>query len=320
MTVDRTAPLLAYTSVGIALLDDEYGGRKWLNGHDICPYCRSNLLRLGSFHAPANNLVKTNDPGYGPAFCLRCGSGGAEPNESGPRRTEDGDEFFRPLKVTDGACLLHVAICEVCGWWMAVEDADQGNNGYANAVCGILESFDLSSASVPLTVLNEELPRQLHRIHDIHPRRMQELVGAVLSDVYACEVHQVGFSRDGGIDLLLLKSDKTVAVQVKRRESALRAEAVSGVREFLGAALLKGHRDVMYVTTAPRFSPEALAAANSAVNGRLVNSFALVARSELAALLRTAATRDNWHRAIAGAREGKKGAPYIPDPFGLAPL
>jgi hypothetical protein len=318
MIVEGPAPLLAYSKAGIARLDGDYGGREWLSGHDSCPYCWSALVDLGSFHAPANNLVMADDPDHGPAFCLRCGSRRAEPDEREPKRTEGGYIYYRPLKVTHGACLFRVAICEICGWWLAVEDADQCNNGYANGVCGILESFDPRSASVPLEVLSEELPRQLDRIHDVHPRRMQELIGAVLSGVYACEVHQVGFSRDGGIDLLLLTSDKPIAVQVKRRQSATRAEAVSGVREFIGAALLGGHRDVMFVTTAPRFSADAIAAADSAVEGQLVRSFDLIARSELSALLRTVAKHNNWQGAIAAARKDVKGALYIPDPFGLA--
>jgi hypothetical protein len=93
---------------------------------------------------------------------------------------------------------------------------------------------------------------------------------------------------------------------------------VSGVREFIGAALLRGHRDVMYVTTAPRFSADAIAAANSAVERQLVRSFDLIARSDLSALLRTVAKHNSWQGAIAAAREDVKGVPYIPDPFGLA--
>jgi hypothetical protein len=317
MIVNKPAPLLAYTKAGIARLDGDYGGRVWLSGHDSCPYCWSALLDLGSFHAPAPNLVKADDPDYGPAYCLVYGSRIAEPDEREPERMGDGRVYYKPLKVTRGACLVRVAICEICGWWMAVEDADQCNDGNANGVCGILESFDPGSASVPLQVLAEELPRQLERIHDVHPRRMQELIGSVLSGVYACEVHQVGFSRDGGVDLLLLTADKPIAVQVKRRQSATRAEAVSGIREFIGATLLGRHRDVMYVTTAPRFSPDAKAAANSAVELQLVRSFNLIARSELSALLRTVARHDSWTGAIAEARNHGNGAPHVPDPFGL---
>jgi hypothetical protein len=312
----KSPPLFAYTKSGIALATDEYGGRSWLSGHTNCPYCQTALLDLGNFHAPAHNLVKAHDPEYGPAFCLRCGCRTAETDEAAPTHIIDDQVYYLPRNITDGACLFRAAVCKSCGWWLAVEDADQGNNGYANAVCGILESFDASSASIPITVLSEELPRQLARIHDVHPRRMQELIGSVLSGVYSCEVHQVGFSRDGGVDLLLLTGDESIAVQVKRRESANRAEAVSGIREFLGAAVLRGHRDIMYVTTAPRFSSDAVTAANLAVERDLVRSFQLIARTELAALLRTTATHEAWKLAIAEARK-LGNAPKIPDPFHL---
>ena len=312
-------PLLAYRKAANPNFESgEYGGRVWLAEHDVCPYCSSTLSELGSFHAPAHNLVKMEDPNFAPAFCTKCGCGRTEVDESSAKHWEEaGRAYYKPRNVTHGACLFRVATCNVCGWWLAVEDADIGNNGYANGVCGILESFDVSSASIPLEVLSEELPRQLHRIHDVHPRKMQDLVGSVLSGVYACEVHQVGFSRDGGVDLLLLTADAPIAVQVKRRESSTRAEAVSGVREFLGAALLLGHSDMMYVTTAPLFFADAIAAANSAVKRQLVRSFQLIQRSELAALLRSVSTPNNWQVAIEAARKNSDHTPKIPNPYEL---
>jgi hypothetical protein len=67
-----------------------------------------------------------------------CGSRIAEPDEREPERLGDGRIYYRPLKVMRGACLFRVALCEICGWWMAVEDADQSNDGMPTGSAGYL--------------------------------------------------------------------------------------------------------------------------------------------------------------------------------------
>lgn len=79
-------------------------------------------------------------------------------------------------------------------------------------------------------------------------------MGRILAGAHDCEVHQLGYTRDGGIDLILLDGDDQIAVQVKRREDHRKAEPVTGTREFLGAALLASHDDLIYVSNAERFS------------------------------------------------------------------
>src|SRR5206468_10414353 len=109
-----------------------------------------------------------------------------------------------------------------------------------------------------------ELPKNLKRINGIHPKRMEDLLTHILAGVFDCEVHQLGYTRDGGIDLILLHCDQPVAVQVKRREDQSRTEGVRGIREFLGAALLGDFRHLIYATNVERFSPDATEAAKKA--------------------------------------------------------
>lgn len=321
VSVNAMTPFLAYAKAAVVNIPGEYGGRRWLDAHDTCPYCRRSLSELGSHHRPAYNLVKANDPDFGPAFCMACGTRNAEPSEDlPPKRDEDGDfECFLPKRRSPArACLFRVAVCRTCGWWFVVEDADVGNNGFAYAYAGILEQFDVKSSNVPLEVLRSELPRRVDAIHDLNPRRMEDLVASILSGVYDCEVHQLGYTHDGGVDLLLLASDCPVAIQVRRRTDSNHTEGVSGIREFLGAALLAGHRDLIYVTTAARFSAAAKGAAHLAVKKELVASFELLSRRDLLSLLASRPGEDNWKYALSAAANREDGMPTVPDPFRIS--
>ena len=44
-------------------------------------------------------------------------------------------------------------------------------------------------------------------------------------------------SGDGGKDLILIESDKSIVVQVKRRQSRHKTETASCVRDLIGATL-----------------------------------------------------------------------------------
>jgi len=76
MLPSMSAPLLAYRKAANPNFESgEYGGRVWLAEHDVCPYCLSPLTELGSFHAPAHNLVKVEDPNFAPAFLYEMWAG-----------------------------------------------------------------------------------------------------------------------------------------------------------------------------------------------------------------------------------------------------
>jgi restriction system protein len=209
--------------------------------------------------------------------------------------------------------LIQARLCRRCGWWYVVQDTDQCNNGFAVVAAGVLERFDIGSSSIPLEVLHTELSRNLHRITSIHPRMMEDLVGSILAGVYDCEVHQVGYTKDGGVDLLLLDGNKQIAVQVKRRESLKKREPVSLVREFLGASLLAGHSNLLFVTNAEAFASGARQAARKAVTKGIVDSYELISRDKLNGLLRK--TQPSiWQIALKEAIE-RRDTPSIPDPY-----
>lgn len=197
--------------------------------------------------------------------------------------------------------------CPSCGWWF-VNTANGGPLESESEVTkqlrymglvGVLESFDLASAALPISILANELPKHLDKIGVVNPNRMQDYVSSILKGVYDCEAQQMGYSHDGGIDLILLRSESPVAVQIKRRVHSSKAESVEGIRAFLGAALLSGIRDLLFVTTAERYSRSAEQAASSAVRAGIVRSFNLIDRSVLTDFMRTDHASNNMTIAFA---------------------
>ncbi|EAP0879296.1 restriction endonuclease [Salmonella enterica subsp. enterica] len=172
----------------------------------------------------------------------------------------------------------YVTLCKICGWWKL--RCNKLTTGYIDArsvetTNAVLKKYDLSSKNVPITVLQQYLNNNCDDIFYIHDNRMEKLVQAVFREHYACDVIHVGKSHDGGIDLILVDSEIPTVVQVKRRKTPSHIEKVSGIREFLGAAILHGSKNCIYVSTCNKFSEPSKLAANHAVNIGAVESYEL---------------------------------------------
>jgi len=178
--------------------------------------------------------------------------------------------------------------CE-CGWWWAITYESS-----STIFVGALQRFAAESADVPVEVLRTEISKHPHLVHDVDPKRMEDLVASILRGVYDCEVEHLGYSRDGGIDLLLFITDDPIAIQVKRRSRPDAVEGVSTIREFLGAVQLAQHDQALFVTTAKKYSRAATEAAKSAVDQNLVRAYHLMDRDKLIALLRDCGSVPAW--------------------------
>ena len=124
-------------------------------------------------------------------------------------------------------------------------------------------------------------------IHDIHLTKMEQLVKSVFEVFFLCEVKHCGRAGDGGVDLLVVVSDApTAVVQVKRRRDENAVESASVVRELLGAAVLRGVKEAIFVTTADHFSHQSIKEAQTAMARRIVTRFELIDRHRFMASLR----------------------------------
>lgn len=170
----------------------------------------------------------------------------------------------RPIdEVEDGGggydYVNQVFACPECGWWYEREsDATYVGEGDQFAVnrhwFGVLRKYDADALDVPVASLRMALAKKQDLLTELHPSKLEELVGAVLKDHLGCEVRHVGRSGDGGIDLFLIASDRQWVVQVKRRQHPDSPEGVRTVRELVGAMAVAGERQGIFVTTAGRFT------------------------------------------------------------------
>ena len=191
-----------------------------------------------------------------------------------------------------------------CGWWEMVDGehsdcfGDFVETGMLRSA--ILREFSIQDRELPIDLLREELNKRPQILYGLHSSKMEELVGSVFSEHFACEVVLCGRSHDGGFDLLLVESDNPTLVQVKRRTRPDKVESVAEVRHLLGATLLAGACACAFVTTADRFSREAKQAAIAAIEKGLVQRYELVDVHRFVDILHLASrpTLQNWKLAL----------------------
>ncbi len=106
-------------------------------------------------------------------------------------------------------------------------------------------------------------------LHSFTPKRFEKFVADVFRANYTnAEVLHVGKPYDGGVDVLLIDDSKEQwLIQVKRRESKNHSEGIDTIRNVLGAMHLNGVRRGIVVSTANRFSRNAIQATAKAKAG-----------------------------------------------------
>jgi len=185
--------------------------------------------------------------------------------------------------------------CPTCGWWDILDSENSGHDSvdpvYVSATVrhGVLRTYDISETEVPITALRTALRRRGDEILHVQPRVMEDLVASVLRDYFPnCVARVCGRTGDRGIDLIVVESERTIAVQVKRRSQPDAVESVMQVREFLGASVVERFDHLMYVSTADYFSSGQAGArqfAMDAVDRRVVESFELIDRHRFLGML-----------------------------------
>lgn len=208
-------------------------------------------------------------------------------NESPP---EDIHEWWRDEES------INVYQCPDCGWWYLESRTDHENNdsddfrwsaiGYQRA---IFDVYNIDCPKVPIDALSLEISKRGDNIFQIHHRAMERLVEGVMREHYpGCEVELCGRSGDKGIDLFIILAEKTIGVQVKRRMSPGKTESVSTVREFFGAGVANSLRDLVFVSTADRYTNSSSGAkdfAKEVVDKKIIDSFTLIDRDRFLSML-----------------------------------
>lgn len=197
--------------------------------------------------------------------------------------------------------------CDKCGWWeYSFHSYINGEESWGmkdwelTVNSAILRKFEIGSNSVPIESLRKYISKKEEKIFHIHHKKMEELVGSIFKEHYDCEVKVVGKSNDGGVDLILVNSDTPTIVQVKRRTIKSKTESVREIRDLIGATLLAGSKNCIFVTTANHFSESAIQARNNAITNSIVNSFELYDFNSFIDLLKLYKTNEDkrWEEMI----------------------
>lgn len=168
---------------------------------------------------------------------------------------------------------LKLEICKQCGWWHFQQDAESSDfstpskplrSTWWELTHAVQVEIDLGSHTLPVEQLQLHLMRHWEDRKLISAQQAEDLVASLLQDHHGGQVLRMtanANSADGGVDLYLsARDDGTIqrAVQVKRRIST-DVESVKEVRNFVGAMVLEGASEGIFVTTASRFSRHAQA-------------------------------------------------------------
>ena len=94
---------------------------------------------------------------------------------------------------------------------------------------------------------------------------------------------------------------------------------MSCVREFLGAALLQRHTELLFVSTASRFSHAAQSAADDAIELGLVQSYKLADLGILTDMIAHSGATPYWAFARSHANRTKR-ITRVPNPYDLQDL
>lgn len=139
--------------------------------------------------------------------------------------------------------------CHICGfWWIR----DYGNDGHWDSQIyefAALQRLEINSSDLALEELGTHIRRRFGDIYHLTPRRFEELVADIYSNLgYLPRLTQ--HTRDGGYDIYMLeKSSKEQTIVKCKRYGKDRRLRVGTVRQVLGIQLETGIRQAKIVTT-----------------------------------------------------------------------
>lgn len=142
-----------------------------------------------------------------------------------------------------------VFVCPCCGWWKAQQiqwkvEPHQHTRIVYGAVASLCE-LDLSDKSTPINDIRTYLVAKYESRKTVNPKLFEDTVASVFSSLgYKTQV--TGYSRDGGIDIIMYKDNEIVGVQVKRYKNKIKVEQI---RSLAGALVLAGITKGIFVTT-----------------------------------------------------------------------
>ena len=145
---------------------------------------------------------------------------------------------------------LILSMCPCCGWWTVKQSYDEPWSGTRSdtrtyGAAGSLKELDILDINTPLETVKSYLVAKYESRFSLTPELFEHTVASVFHD-FSFETLVTALTNDGGIDIVLMKDNKKVGVQVKRWKNSVK---VGQIREFAGALLLGDYTRGVFVTT-----------------------------------------------------------------------
>jgi restriction system protein len=162
------------------------------------------------------------------------------------------DTYAEHRKILSGFSVNDVQfrLCPVCGWWCIIRDIEYRVPGRPymafNWAAGCLLDDMPLLAAAPVNEIRKILCASYEQRFSLDPHRMEDIVASVFHS-FDCKVEISKKSHDGGIDVFGIDQvGMPFGIQVKRHRNKVR---IDEIRSFLGALLLHGIANGVFVTT-----------------------------------------------------------------------
>jgi restriction system protein len=160
---------------------------------------------------------------------------------------------------------VEVVRCAFCGWWVAWSPyLNTGGHIMHEFGYGQLRALDPADIGEPVDAIRSFLAANYDRRLDVDPRKFEELVCSVFSNV-GYRARLTAYSGDGGIDVFLDGPSETlIGVQVKRWKHAIKVEQINALT---GALLIHDCTAGVFVTTSEYQRGAVVAAQKASARG-----------------------------------------------------
>jgi hypothetical protein len=189
-------------------------------------------------------------------------------------------------------------VCESCNYWGGRGTREWGAGAADNRGTLGRYQFIKDAEAVPMDGLLRHFNNHPKDLYSLSPFKAEEMVIAIIKEALDCDARLIGGVKDNGVDGVIVKNDSiSTVIQIKWRESSLKTESVSVVREVAGTLLARGVPKAMIVSTASRFTKDAKAEAEG-ISQRIVTDVGqieldLKAYDELVGMLGVATRKIN---------------------------
>jgi len=174
------------------------------------------------------------------------------------KELHDLEDCYLNLTLDSQSSEVRVEYCWSCGWWRLLKTISISTESHqiwdmVFGCTGILKQMDRVDVRAPLDEIRRFLVRNYENRINIKPNLFENLVASVFESL-KYTVLATGYTRDGGIDMVLINSEnEQIGVQVKNTKNLIE---VDQLRSFLGALLLKTIPKGLFITTSS-FRPAA---------------------------------------------------------------